>query len=136
MSTEVKVPGTEQDVANDTGMDIVRAVLDEWKAGIDAHDPARVAAVFTTDAVFQGLRPYTVGRDGVFGYYDGQPRGLTVDYRVDEVRRPAENVVLGYGRADFTRPDGTVIGLTLGVVLTRPDDRWQIAQYQVSALPA
>lgn len=119
----------------DTSAEIVRAVLDEWKAGIDAHDPARVAAVFTTDAVFQGLRPYTVGREGVFAYYDAQPRGLTVDYRIDEVRRPSDDVVLGYGRADFTRPDGTVIGLMLGVVLSRIGPAWLIAQYQVSALP-
>ena len=128
MSTEVKVP--------DTSEAVVRSVLDEWKAGIDAHDPARVAAVFTADAVFQGLRPYTVGRDGVFAYYDGQPPGLTVDYRVDEVRRPADDVVLGYGRADFTRPDGTVTSLMLGVALSRDTDGWLIAQYQVSALPA
>lgn len=120
----------------DTEHGIVRAVLDEWKAGIDAHDPARVAAVFTEDAVFQGLQPYTVGQDGVFAYYDGQPHGLTVDYRIHEIRRPADEVVLGYGRADFTRPDGTEVLLLLGVVLTRTADGWRIAQYQVSAVPS
>ena len=41
---------------------IILDIMDEWQAGIDAHDPARVAAVFTEDAVFQGLRPYGVGR--------------------------------------------------------------------------
>ncbi|BBX68266.1 SgcJ/EcaC family oxidoreductase [Mycolicibacterium psychrotolerans] len=120
----------------DTESGIVHAVLDEWKAGIDAHDPARVAAVFTEDAVFQGLHPYTVGRGGVFAYYDGQPPGLTVDYRIDEIRRPADQVVLGYGRADFARPDGTVTRLMLGVVLVRGDGGWRIQQYQVSARPA
>lgn len=119
----------------DTESKIVRAVLDEWKAGIEAHDPARVAAVFTEDAVFQGLQPYTVGRDGVFAYYDSQPAGLTVDYRIDEVRRPAEQVVLGYGTAAFTKPDGTVLVLMLGVVLTGGDGGWGIQQYQVSAPP-
>ncbi|KGI69883.1 SgcJ/EcaC family oxidoreductase [Mycolicibacterium rufum] len=119
----------------DTEGGIVRAVLDEWKAGIDAHDPARVAAVFTEDAVFQGLQPYTVGRDGVFAYYDSQPPGLTVDYRISEVRRPAEQVVLGYGAATFTKPDGTVLVLMLGVVLTGGGDGWRIQQYQVSAPP-
>jgi uncharacterized protein (TIGR02246 family) len=121
------VPGTSED--------IVRTVLDEWKAGIDTHDPARVAAVFTEDAVFQGLHPYTVGRGGVFAYYEGQPHGLTVDYRMYEIRRPAEQVLLGYGHADFTRPDGTVLALMLGVAVTRDGDDWRIAQYQVSAVP-
>lgn len=119
----------------DTSEAILRGVLDEWKAGIDAHDPARVAAVFTEDAVFQGLHPYTVGRVGVLAYYDGQPHGLTVDYRIDEIRRPADEVVLGYGLADFTRPDGTVLSLRLGVALTRAGESWLIAQYQVSAVP-
>lgn len=113
---------------------VLRHVLDEWRAGIAAHDPRRVAAVFTGDAIFQGLRPYSVGRQGVLDYYESQPVGLTVDYRIDETRRPAGNVVLGYLRADFTRPDGTLIPLNLSVLVTRDDD-WRIAHYQVSAVP-
>ncbi|QRY51700.1 SgcJ/EcaC family oxidoreductase [Mycolicibacterium septicum] len=129
MWTEAKVPGIEENTA-----EILRYVLDEWRAGIAAHDPQRVAAVFTEDAIFQGLRPYSVGRPGVFDYYESQPVGLTVDYRINETRRPAENVVLGYLRADFTRPDGTGIPLNLSVLVTRDDD-WRIAHYQVSAVP-
>lgn len=129
MWTEAKVPGIEENTA-----EILRHVLDEWRAGITAHDPQRVAAVFTEDAIFQGLRPYSVGRPGVFDYYDSQPAGLTVDYRINETRRPAENVVLGYLRADFTRPDGTGIPLNLSVLVTR-DVGWRIAHYQVSAVP-
>jgi uncharacterized protein (TIGR02246 family) len=115
---------------------ILQTVLDEWKAGIDAHDPDRVAATFAEDAVFQGLRPYTVGRAGVAQYYAGQPAGMTVDYRIEQARRLAEQVVSGYGTARFTRPDGSVVELMLGVVVTHADDRWLIQQYQVSAPPA
>lgn len=60
---------------------VILDVMDEWKAAIDAHDPSRVAAVFTEDAVFQGLRPYGVGRDAVAAYYDSQPAGMAVTYR-------------------------------------------------------
>jgi len=119
----------------DTDEDILRLVLDEWKAGIDAHDPARVAAVFTEDAVFQGLHPYSVGTAGVYAYYDSQPLGMTVDYRIDEIRRPADEVVLGYGVAEFVRLDGTVTRLMLGVVLRGGADGWRIQHYQVSAPP-
>ena len=59
------MPGTDE---------ILLRVLDQWKAGIDAHDPGRVAAVFTEDAIFQGLRPYSVGPRGVFDYYDPSRR--------------------------------------------------------------
>jgi uncharacterized protein (TIGR02246 family) len=124
MSTVVKV----QDI------EIVRGVLDEWKAGIDAHDPHRVSAVFTEDAIFQGLRPYTVGRDGVASYYDSQPRGMTVSYRVLETRRAADGLVLGYVRADFGFPDRPTVSLNLGVLVTRTDAGWRVLHYQASAV--
>ncbi|MEV0672433.1 SgcJ/EcaC family oxidoreductase [Mycobacterium sp. NPDC050441] len=126
---EVKVPGIDEAAR------VLRDVLDEWQAGIAAHDSQRVADVFTEDGIFQGLHPYSVGPLGVFDYYDSQPVGLTVDYRIDEIRRPAEDVVLGYLRADFTRPDGTVIPLNLSVLITRADVGWRIAHYQVSTVP-
>ncbi|OBC16444.1 hypothetical protein A5784_26940 [Mycobacterium sp. 852013-50091_SCH5140682] len=111
---------------------LLRQLLDEWKAGIDGHDPDRVAAVFTEDAIFQGLRPFSVGRQGVYAYYESQPVGLTVDYRFHETRRPADGVALGYLRADFTGPDGTAIPLNLSVLATLGADGWKITFYQVS----
>jgi hypothetical protein len=57
-----------------------------------------VLDVFTEDAIFQGLRPYSVGRQGVADYYDAQPGGMTVTYRILETRRPTEELVLGYLR--------------------------------------
>ena len=115
--------------------EVIREVLDVWQAGIDAHEPDRVARVFTTDAIFQGLRPYSVGRGGVRDYYASQPLGLTVRYRILETRSPADGVVLGYTQADFTFADGTGVSLNLSVLVTRTADGWQIAHYQVSPLP-
>ena len=54
MWTVVKVQGT----------DVLRGVLDQWKAGVDAHEPQKVASVFTKDAIFQGL-PIQRARSGV-----------------------------------------------------------------------
>jgi uncharacterized protein (TIGR02246 family) len=111
---------------------IIVDVIDEWKAGIDAHDPARVAAVFAEDAVFQGLRPYGVGPDAVAKYYDSQPAGMTVTYRILESRSPADDVVLGYLSATFAYLDRASVELVIGVALTRRGDRWLVAQYQAS----
>ncbi|MGU3500767.1 YybH family protein [Mycobacterium sp. C31M] len=124
------MPGIDQD-----SRAILTAVLDEWKAGIDDHDPGRAAAVFSADAVFQGLKPYSVGRDGVFAYYAGQPAGLTVDYTFLETRRAADTVVLGYLRADFTFADGSGVALNLGMTAVDTAEGWRIAQYQVSPVP-
>lgn len=113
-------------------IEILRGVLDRWQAGIDAHEPSKVAAVFTDDAIFQGLRPYRVGPRGVAEYYDSQPHGMTVTYRVLETRRPAEDLVLGYVRADFAYPDRDTVSLNLGVLVTHADADWRILHYQVS----
>jgi hypothetical protein len=61
---------------------ILRSVLDKWKAAVDAHDPQHAAAIFTNDAIFQGLHPYTVGPQGVADYYASQPLGMTAAYRI------------------------------------------------------
>ena len=123
MSTVVKVPAAEE---------ILRSVLDQWQDGIDAHDPARVAGVFTDDAIFQGLRPYSVGPQGVFEYYDGQPPGMTVQYRILESRRLGVDVALGYLAAEFAFRDREAVHLNIGVVVTRTSKDWHIASYQAS----
>ena len=115
-------------------MDILTGVLDAWKAAVDAHEPERVADVFTEDAIFQGLHPYSVGRAGVAAYYASQPLGMTADYRIVETRRLAEDVILGYASVNFAFTDRPTLSVHLGVVVRRAGDRWLIAHYQVSRL--
>ena len=55
---------------------VLREVLDRWKSAVDAHEPQRVAAGFTENAIFQGLHPYSVGRQGIADYYASQPLGM------------------------------------------------------------
>lgn len=117
------------------GIENLRGALDEWKAGIDAHDPQRVADVFTADAVFQGLRPYSVGPQGVYDYYDSQPLGMTVNYRILETRELSEDVVLGYLAADFSFRDRDPVHLNLGVLVIRAADGRRISYYQASSVP-
>src|ERR1700746_3256575 len=61
-------PGSGHVVSNQTSTheaDVLDAVLARWKAAVDAHQPEHVAALFTADAIFQGLHPSTVGTGGV-----------------------------------------------------------------------
>jgi uncharacterized protein (TIGR02246 family) len=114
---------------------ILRNLLDRWKAGVDKHQPDEVAALFTPDAIFQGLHPYSVGRQGVSDYYDSQPLGLTAEYRILETRRPADGLVLGYLSVDFSFTDRPTLNVNLSVVASRGDDGWYLSHYQVSLLP-
>ncbi|WP_328779169.1 nuclear transport factor 2 family protein [Streptomyces canus] len=113
---------------------ILSGVLDRWKAGVDAHQPERVAALFTEDALFQGLHPYSVGRQGVAEYYASQPPGLKAEYRILETRRPADGLVMGYPDVDFTFTDRPALAVKLAVLVTRAGDGWYIGHYQVSRL--
>jgi hypothetical protein len=113
---------------------IRRSVLDEWKAAVDAHDPQRVAAIFTNDAIFQGLHPYTVGPRGVADYYASQPLGMTATYRILETRRPADNLILGYVSVDFTFTDRATVSVYLSVLIQPAPAGAKISHYQVSRL--
>jgi uncharacterized protein (TIGR02246 family) len=111
---------------------VLRGVLDRWQAAVDAHEPERVAAVFTQDAIFQGTHPYSVGPQGVAVYYASQPVGMKARYRVLEVRRPADDLVLGYLEVEFTFVDKQPLPVHLGVLLKRDAGTWHICHYQVS----
>ncbi|MFI1093848.1 YybH family protein [Streptomyces sp. NPDC020917] len=114
---------------------ILRSVLDAWKAAVDAHEPERVSAGFTEDAVFQGLHPYSVGRAGVAAYYASQPLGMTAEYEILETRRLADDVVFGYQKVVFAFTDRAPLTVNLGLLVKRVGESWSIAHYQVSLLP-
>jgi uncharacterized protein (TIGR02246 family) len=113
---------------------VLRGVLDPWKAAVDAHEPQRVASLFTEDAIFQGLHPYSVGRKGIAEYYDSQPPGMAAQFEILETRRLADDLVLGYLDTEFTFTDRPPVDVKLAVLVKRVADGWSIAHYQVSRL--
>jgi uncharacterized protein (TIGR02246 family) len=115
-------------------MSVLSSLLDAWQQAIDGHHPRQVADLFTEDAVFQGLRPYSVGRAGVAEYYAGQPAGMTVAYRLRETRELADDVLLGWVAAEFTfaDPGRAPVAVDLTVVARRDGDVWRFAHYHVS----
>jgi uncharacterized protein (TIGR02246 family) len=117
--------------ANETAL---RDVLDRWKANVDAHEPEHVAAVFTEEALFQGLHPYSIGRPGVAEYYAAQPLGMTADYEILETRRLADDLVLGYLRVLFAFTDRPTLTVYIGVLAKREPGGWFLDHYQVSKL--
>ncbi len=119
---------------SDIEQDLVRSVLDTWKAAVDAHKPQQVAAVFTDDAIFQGLHPYTVGPQGIADYFAELPVGMTADYTVLETRRFHDDLVLAYLTVDFSFTDRPTLPVYMSVIIKRHADAWKIAHYQVSYL--
>ena len=114
--------------------DVLDAVLTRWKAAVDAHQPERVAELFTTDAIFQGLHPYSVGPAGVAEYYAAQPTGMTAAYKLLQTRALGDGRVLGYFTVDFAFSDRPTLTVYLSVIIRQDADGWRIAHYQVSHL--
>jgi hypothetical protein len=109
-------------------------VLLRWKTAVDAHQPTDVGALFTADAIFQGLHPYAVGPEGVAEYYESQPLGMVAEYEILETRRPAEDLILGYLRVEFSFTDRQPITVYLSLLLKQVGDGWRVSHYQVSKL--
>jgi muconolactone delta-isomerase len=114
--------------------DMLDAVLTRWKAAVDAHQPEQVAALFTADAIFQGLHPYAVGPAGVAEYYATQPMGMTAAYKLRETRTLGDGQVLGYLTVDFGFTDRATLTVYLSVIIRQDAGGWRIAHYQVSRL--
>ena len=125
-------PPADQASGREAGL--LDAVLTRWKAAVDAHQPELVAALFTKDAIFQGLHPYTVGPAGVAEYYAAQPAGLTAAYTLRETRALSEGLILGYLTVDFGFSDRATLTVYLSVIIRHDADGWRIAHYQVSRL--
>jgi uncharacterized protein (TIGR02246 family) len=117
-----------------TEVAILQTVLDQWKSAVDAHDPKRVASLFTDEAIFQGLHPYSIGPQGVTDYYDSQPIGMTAAYDIRESRRLADDVILGYLAVNFTFTDRPAVNAHLCVIVRQTSNAWLIDHYQVSRL--
>ena len=128
----MSTPTAGTTTANETAL---RDVLDRWKAAVDAHEPERVAAVFTEGAIFQGLHPYSIGRPSVAEYYASQPLGMKAEYKILETRRIADGLVLGYLSVDFTFTDRPTLPVYLSILAKQEPDGWMIDHYQVSMLP-
>jgi muconolactone delta-isomerase len=123
---------SDQTSINEANM--LDAVLTRWKAAVDAHQPERVAALFTSDAIFQGLHPYTVGQAGVAEYYAAQPTGMTAAYTLLETRALSDGLVFGYLTVDFGFTDRATLTVYLSVIIRQDAYGWRIAHYQVSRL--
>jgi uncharacterized protein (TIGR02246 family) len=112
----------------------VRALLDQWAAGIAERRTADVAGLFTEDALFQGFDPAPgFGRAYIADYYAKQPLGLTADYELLSTRELAPEVLCSYARVLFTRPEGG-LPVYMTVIAQRGQGGWALSHYHVSKL--
>ena len=122
----------------------LRAVERDWNAAAQPWNPARLAALYTQDAVFYGGRPgHSVGQAAVRGYFDtyiGMIAAARLALVEQQLRPLGDGVHLAQGDAAFDidlvagGTSRTVLRSTL--VLVRRAEGWRIAQHHFSATPA
>ncbi|GLW11289.1 hypothetical protein Misp01_64170 [Microtetraspora sp. NBRC 13810] len=114
--------------------DVVAELLDRWRRAFEEHRAADLAALFTEDALFQGIGPrLRVGPAEVFGYYDAVPEGTRVTVEILRAHRLHEGIVGGFADVTFTAPTGETTPIRLSVVARRSGGGWLIRQYHAAA---
>ncbi|WP_407361056.1 YybH family protein [Microbacterium sp. LBN7] len=111
----------------------IAPALTRWQQGIGAGDLDRIASAFTTDALFQGLRPeHSIGRAGVVEYYASQPVPLTVEYDVLRAHDLGDDAVVAYLGAVFHLEGREDVATHLTLVFDHSADDLLISHYHVS----
>ncbi|WP_049557066.1 YybH family protein [Nonomuraea sp. SBT364] len=117
--------------------DVLAGLLHDWQQAFNAHRPAEIVALFSQDALFQGVAPRLGhGPREIFEYYAKVARGTTAQVKVLSGGRLSQEIVHGFAEVAFTAPSGDVNLICLSVVAERAAGRWLIHQYHVAARPA
>ncbi|WP_052424076.1 YybH family protein [Nonomuraea candida] len=113
--------------------DVLAALLHDWQQAFNAHRPAEIAALFSQDALFQGISPRLGhGPQDVLDYYAAVAPGTTAQVTVVSAGRLSQDTVHGFAQVTFTAPTGDLHPVRLSVVAKQADGGWLIHQYHAS----
>ncbi|MUN37392.1 SDR family NAD(P)-dependent oxidoreductase [Actinomadura litoris] len=112
---------------------ILTGLLDDWQRAFDQHRSADLGALFSPDALFQGVSPVLrQGTAEIVGYYSDVPTGTTAKVEVLGETRLGERLVSGFAEVTFTSPTGEHRPVRLSVVAENHDGTWLIRQYHAA----
>jgi len=113
--------------------DVLTRLLHDWQQAFNAHRPAEIAALFSQDALFQGISPRLGhGPQEIFDYYARVAHGTTTQVKVVSGGELSQETVHGFAEVTFTGPTGDVHLICLSIVAKRAGGIWLIHQYHAS----
>ncbi|WP_280425164.1 SDR family NAD(P)-dependent oxidoreductase [Nocardia carnea] len=115
---------------------VVAEVLDTWQTAFNERRIDDIAALFTIDALFQGIDPdLRVGPAEISAYYDKVADGTAVTAKVRQVIRLGEETLSAFAEAEFTSPTDEPRRLCLSLVIQYAEHNWRIRQYHAAPAP-
>ncbi len=124
----------DEPTAVDGVRDVLATVLGDWQGAFNEHRAADLSAMFTEDALFQGVSPQpVVGRAAIRRYYDNVAEGTTASVKVLDGIQLRENIVTGIADVDFSIPEDKDVLLRLSIVAERVAGTWSIRHYHAAA---
>ncbi|MDR8409847.1 SgcJ/EcaC family oxidoreductase [Nonomuraea sp. 3-1Str] len=116
-----------------TAADVLAGLLDDWRRAFNGHRPAEMVALFSRNALFQGISPrLRHGPGEIFEYYDKVAPGTTAQVTVVSAARLEQAVVHGFAEVTFTAPTGDTHLVRLSVVAEQAGGTWLIHQYHAA----
>jgi uncharacterized protein (TIGR02246 family) len=113
---------------------VLTKILGDWQAAFNEHQVNDLCAMFTEDALFQGVSPQpVVGRAAIRRYYDNVAEGTTARVEVLEGTQLRENIVTGIADVTFTTSEGDAMVLRLSIVAEHVAGTWSIRHYHAAA---
>ncbi|WTX00171.1 nuclear transport factor 2 family protein [Streptomycetaceae bacterium NBC_01309] len=112
---------------------VLTALLDDWQQAFNSHRPADVAALFSEDALFQGISPQ-LGREPqeIIEYYSNVPPDATARAEVIAAVPLGDGIVHGFADVAFTAPGRDVHRVRLSIVAEQVAQKWLIRQYHAA----
>ncbi|MEU8109176.1 SgcJ/EcaC family oxidoreductase [Nonomuraea muscovyensis] len=113
---------------------VLAELLHRWRQAFDAHRPSEMIALFSGDALFQGIEPeLRRGREQISDYYARVPAGVTARATVLSAGWLGRGIVHGFADLTFTTPAGDTHPVRLSVVAGQEADRWLIRHYHAAS---
>lgn len=113
-----------------------RALLTQWQLAFKRRDAQAIAALFATDALFQGLSPTLLkGRDAIQDYYENVPPNVQAQIANMTSMALTSDTASGFADVTFSNIAGQASKpVRLSITAQRCDEQWLIKTYHVSPL--
>ncbi|RBQ21061.1 hypothetical protein DP939_08395 [Spongiactinospora rosea] len=123
----------QHEIVHNGAYDAIAGLMERWRSAFNARRTSDLAALFTEDALFQGISPRLLfGRAEISEYYNNVAEGTKAHLEVLRTKPLHDGIAAGFANVTFTAPTGNTVSVRLSIVAQRVGDIWLIRQYHAA----